>query len=114
MDAVLSTHGAIFGEKVPLPTAAPDFAFAIPRDGSLPWDGVAPSIIDHWGDSSYVAAIPDLGARLQSLILEHPEPAGIAALYRELAIDHPPAVVQAPKVRYRARIATPSGLKELT
>jgi len=77
-------------------------------------DGVVPSIIDHRGDSSYVAAIPEMGARLRSLTLEHPDPAGIEALYRELAIDHPPVIVQAPKVRYRARIETPTGLKELT
>jgi hypothetical protein len=61
-----------------------------------------------------VASIPDLGARLHSVTLEHPDPAGIEALYRELAIDHPPVLVQAPKVRYRALIETPTGLKELT
>jgi hypothetical protein len=114
IDSVLSTHGAIFGDKVPLPAADPTFAFTIPRDGSLPLDGVAPSIIDHRGDSSYVASIPDLGARLHSVILEHPDRAGIEALYRELAIDHPPVIVQAPKVRYRALIETPTGLKDLT
>jgi len=114
IDAVLLTHGAIFGDKVPLPTADPNFAFAIPKDGSLPLDGAAPSIIDHWGDPSYVASIPEMGARLRSLTLEHLDPAGIGALYRELAIDHPPVIVQAPKVRYRARIETPTGLKELT
>jgi hypothetical protein len=114
IDSVLSTHGAIFGEKVPLPSADPTFAFTIPKDGSLPLDGAAPSIIDHRGDSSYVASIPDLGARLHSVTLEHPDPTGIAALYRELAVDHPPVIVQASKVRYRALIETPTGLKELT
>ncbi|WP_370054907.1 VOC family protein [Sinorhizobium fredii] len=114
IDAVLSIHGAIFGDKVPLPTADPTFAFTIPKDGSLPLDGAAPSIIDHRGDSSYVAAIPDLGARVRSLTLEHPDPNGIGALYRELSIDHPPVIVQASEVRYRALIETATGLKELT
>lgn len=114
IDSILSTHGAIVGDKVPLPTADPTFAFAIPKDGSLPLDGVAPSIIDHRGDSSYVASIPDLGARLRSFTLEHPDPTSIEALYRELAIEHPPVIVHAPKVRYRALIETPTGLKELT
>jgi hypothetical protein len=114
IDSVLSIHGAIFGDKVPLPTVDPTFAFTIRKDGSLPLDGAAPSIIDHRGDSSYVASIPDLGARLHSLSLEHPDPSGIGALYRELAIDHPPVIVHAPEVRYRALIETPTGLKELT
>jgi len=114
IDSVLSTHGAIFGDKVPLPTVNPTFAFTIPKDGSLPLDGVAPSIIDHRGDPTSMASIPDLGARLRSLTLEHPDSTAIEALYRELAIEHPPVIVQAPKVCYRALIETPTGLKELS
>ena len=86
------------------------FAFAIPEDGALPLEGAAPSIIDHRGDPTSMAEIPDLGARLRSLILEHPDPAAIEALYCGLSIDHPPPIVQGPKVRYRAQIETPTGL----
>lgn len=114
IDAVVSAHSAILGDKVPLPAGSPTFDFAIPEDGSLPLDGAAPSIIDHRGDTSYIAFIPDLGARLHSFTLEHPDPTGIAVLYRELAIQNPPLIVQGPNVRYRALIETPAGLKELT
>jgi Glyoxalase-like domain len=114
MDFVLSTHGAILGDKVPLPTMNPTFDFTIPNDGSLPLDGAAPSIIDHRGDPTAMASIPDLGARLRSLTLEHPNPTAIEALYRELSIEHPPVIIQAPKVRFRAVIETPTGLNELT
>lgn len=113
IDAIVSTHGAIFGDKVPLPTMGPTFAFTIPKDGSLPLDGAAPSIIDHRGDASYIASIPDLGVHLQSFILEHPNPSGIAAFYRELAMKNSPVVIQGPEVRYRALIHTPAGLREL-
>jgi hypothetical protein len=113
MDSVLATHGAIFGDEVPLPPGDPNFAFTIPKDGSLPLDGLAPSIIDHRGDSSYVVSIPDLGARLQSFTLECPDPSSIRVLYHELAIELPPVIIQAPKVRYRAIIKTPNGLREL-
>lgn len=61
-----------------------------------------------------MASIPDLGARLRSLTLEHSNPTAIEMLYRELSIEHPPVIVQALKVRYRALIETPTGLKELT
>jgi hypothetical protein len=114
MDAVLSAHGGIFGEKIPLPPEAPSFAFSIPADGTLPLDGAAPSLIDHRGDADYIASIPDLGARLRSFTLEHPDPARIMALYRALAVDHPPEVVEGPRLRYRAQIDTPGGLRELT
>jgi hypothetical protein len=114
IDSVVSTRRAIFGDKVPLPAANPAFDFAIPEDGSLPLDGAAPSIIDHRGEPTSMVSIPDLGARLRSLTLEHPNSAAIETLYRELSIDRPPAIIQAPKIRYRAQIETPTGLKELT
>jgi hypothetical protein len=114
MDTILSTHGAIFGDKVPLPHAKPTFAFSIPKDGSPPLDGAAPSIIDHQDDDSHLASIPDLGARLLSFVLAHPDPARIAALYRDLAIKNPPAVMQGTDIRYQALIETPTGIKELT
>jgi len=113
IDAVLSQHAAVFGSKVSLPPSNPDFAFTIPDDGSLPLDGAAPSIIDHRGDSSYIASLPDLGARLRSFTLEHPNPAAIDSFYRELKIDRPPTVIRGQAVRYRALIDTPSGLREL-
>lgn len=112
--SVVSAHHAIFGDKVPLPTANPTFDFAIPGDGSLPLDGAAPSLIDHRGDPTSMASIPDLGARLLSLTLEHPNSDAIETLYRELSIDRPPVIVQGPEIRYRAQIETPTGLKELT
>ena len=114
IDAVVATRRAIFGEVVPLPAGRPSFAFSIPEDGSLPLDGAAPSIIDHRGEPTSMAEIPDMGARLRSLTLEHPNPAAIEALHRELLVDRPPAVVEGPELRYRAQIETPSGLRELT
>nr|WP_246476098.1 VOC family protein [Roseibium litorale] len=114
LDTVLAIQSAYFGQMVALPTGDPDFAFSIPKDGSLPLDGALPSLIDHWGDAGYIATIPDLGARFSSLVLEHPDPAGIGELYQALAIDCPLSIVQGPEVRYRASIETPDGLRELT
>jgi hypothetical protein len=114
IDDVVALHGAIFGDKVPLPNTNPTFDFTIPKDGSLPLNGAAPSIIDHRGDPTPMASIPDLRARLHSLTLEHPDPTAIETLYRELYIAHPPGILQGPKILYRALIETPTGLKELT
>ncbi len=114
IDSIVSTRREIFGHEVPLPPANPAFAFSIPEDGSLPLDGAAPSLIDHRGDPTSMAEIPDMGAHLRSLTLEHPDSAAIERLYRELSINLPPALIQGPKVRYRAQIETPTGLKELT
>jgi Glyoxalase-like domain len=114
IDSIISNHATTFGDEIPLPAADPTFTFSIPKDGSLPLDGAAPSLIDHRGDSSYVATIPDLGAKLASFTLEHPDPTCIEAIYRALDIDRPPLILRGPKVRYRALIETPAGLRELT
>lgn len=102
-----------FGEIVPLPFSEPEFAFAIPRDGSLPSGGVLPSLIDHRGDPTRMSDIPDLGARLISFCLQHPEPEEIRATYETLTIDRPPEIQMGSEFRYEAEIQTPNGLHTL-
>lgn len=112
--ATLSTHTEGLGECVLLPDDRSDFAFTLLPDGSLPLNGDLPSVIDHMGDEGHFARIPDLGARLRSFRLEHPEPDRIAALYASLGIVDPPVVVLATRSRYRTQIDTPTGFRELT
>lgn len=114
IDTVLARHGDLLGRKVEFSSANGRFCFAIPDDGALPLDGAAPSVIDRLGKPPSVATMADAGARLQSLILEHPAPWRIAALYRDLDIDRAPVVARGERLRYRARIETPGGLKDLT
>lgn len=114
IDAVLAGRESMFGRKVALPRDAPAFDFAIPRDGSLPLGGAAPAIIDRRGKPRSMATIADLGARLVSFTLDHPDPAAIAGLYRELGAHGAPAVVAGPAPRYAARVETPGGIRELT
>jgi hypothetical protein len=114
IDAVLKGREAIFGRKVGLPMDAPAFDFAIPDDGSLPWGGAAPSIIDRRGKPRSMATIADLGAWLRGFSLEHPEAEAIAALLLELGAERGPVVSHGPELRYRAQIETPGGLKELS
>jgi len=114
LDAVLARHADILGKKVAFTSANGDFCFAIPEDGSLPLDGAAPSVIDRLGKPPSIAAMADAGARLQRVILEHPEPARIATLYAGLGIGTSPDVRLGEILRYRALIETPTGLKELS
>lgn len=114
IDTVLAERGHIFGEKVALPLVDPAFDFAIPRDGSLPLDGAVPSIIDRRGKPRSMATMADLGARLHSYSLEHPDADMVSALYGALDIDRPPTIVHGPAVAYRALIETPAGRRLLT
>lgn len=114
IDATLSGHANLFGTKLGLPPAAPVFDFSLRQDGALPLDGAAPCIIDRRGKTRNMATIPDLGARLASFVLEHPDPAMVAALYRNLNLDHAPTITCGAVARYRAEIELPGGLKRLT
>ena len=114
IDLVLAGRERILGRKVCLPWVEPSFEFGMLDDGSLPLDGAAPSIIDRRGKPRSMTTMADFGAQLRSFRLEHPQAAAIAALYRELAIDRPPTVVQGTDLRFRAQIETPGGVKELS
>jgi len=113
IDGLLKDRENVFGRKVSLPINDPSFHFAIPDDGSLPFGGAAPSIIDRRGTPRSMAAIADRGARLREFSLEHPDAAVIVALLQDLVIDRPPVVTQGSLLRYRAQIETPGGLREL-
>lgn len=114
IDRVLARDAAIFGTKVALPPAAPTFHFAIPDDGRLPLDGAAPSIIDRLGQPRAMTSIADLGARLRSYTLEHPDPPTVSALYDRWHVDRAPQVDPGDRLRYRAQVMTSTGLRELT
>jgi hypothetical protein len=114
IDTVLPEHEAVLGIKTRLSAVASHFFFAIPPGGALPLGGVAPSVIDRGGRPPSVAAMADLGARLRRLVIEHPDPAAVTALYEKLRVENPPMVQRGARFRYRAEIETPGGLKELT
>lgn len=114
IDAVMAGREDIFGDKVSLPSINPSFDFTIPGDGSLPLDGAAPSLIDRRGKLRSMATIADLGARLRSFDLEHPDPVSVETLYRTLNVDRAPKVQRGAKLRYRAQIETRLGRRELT
>ncbi|HEV7260246.1 MAG TPA: VOC family protein [Bosea sp. (in: a-proteobacteria)] len=114
IDAVLAGRSALFGRKVALPFGAPVFDFAIPDDGSLPLDGVLPSLIDRRGKPRSMATMADLGARLESFVLEHPDPAAISKLYEDFIVDRPPEIRAGPELCYRAQIETAAGTRELS
>ena len=103
----------LFGEVVSLPPERPEFGFTIKPDGSLPMDGALPSLIDHRDAPTSMAEIPDLGARLVSFSLRHPEPDIIQQQYKRLECFDPPQVIVGAEFGYHATIETPSGLREL-
>jgi hypothetical protein len=111
IDAVLAVHGDLLGGKVRI---GKQLQFSVLPDGRLPRGGVAPSVIDRAGQSPPSVKMPDLGARLRELVVEHPTPAEVTALYGELGIANAPRVQEGPRLRYVATIETAQGPKTLS
>ena len=110
IDAVLIGHGELLGGKIRIGTYG---QFSLLPDGSLPLDGVLPSVIDRAGRNPRSTRLKDHGVQLRDFVLEHPSPAKITALYEKLGIRNAPLVQEGPRARYFATIDTARGLKTL-
>ena len=109
----MTHHGAIYGESREFGSANGSYCFAIPRDGSLPMNGVAPSLIDRQGKRPSLPPQADQACRLKTFTIRHPETAMVAELYRRLGVTGSPAIEYDASFRYLAGIETPAGLKTL-
>ncbi|WP_350333344.1 VOC family protein [Coralliovum pocilloporae] len=110
MENLLSAHGQYLGQKRWLEN---DFYFAVPEDGSLPMDGVLPSVIDMGDEPPTAAGLEDQGIRLLEFVLEHPEPSRVLALYSAMDVINPPKVRQGDSPAYFAQFDTPRGIRTL-
>lgn len=113
LDTVLASHGGLLGCKRRVSRGDRSWMFAVRPDGSLPADGVAPSVIDWEQRGTPAPMMPDLGAGLVAFAIEHPHPEEVENLYTELGIMGGPEVREGARFRYLAKIKTRSGVKEL-
>ncbi len=113
LDTVLVRHGGLLGQKTRISRGDRSWLFAVPSDGSLPVDGIAPSVMDWEDRGSPAPTMIDLGVKLRSFEIEHPNPSRVTELYRQLEAINAPHVRGGSNFRYRAMIETPSGIKEL-
>ena len=108
---VLARNGNLLGRSEKVSRGDRQWLFAVADDGSLPCGGVAPSVMD-WGVQGNPApSMLDLGFRLKSFKIEHPEMARVQKLYADLEVIDPPVVIEGEHFRYRAEIETPRGVR---
>ncbi len=85
---------------------------AVPEDGVLPWDNRFPALIEWQGTAHPATRLAPSGARLERLVVCHPE----AAALREVldpALRDARVVFEPGASSLRAEIATPGGMKVL-
>ncbi len=91
-----------------------NWLISIPKDGSMPLDGAFPTLIE-WPEGEHPAArMIDLGCRLRSLAIEHPDADQIEALIGH-RIDRTSITIRSGAVKaIRAEIDTPAGTRVLS
>lgn len=87
----------------------------VKADGSLPFDGAAPLLIQRSSSVHPVAALPQKGLDLQRLRIRHPAPDQVLALLAKIGLTSQTAVtvMEGAECRLVAEIRTPFGLREL-
>ncbi len=80
-------------------------------DGTLPADGVAPSLIVWNGQRHPAWHLPDAGCRLDALTLEHPQAEDVQPGLDALGLGY--VCTQAPLAQLTLRLQTPSGPRTL-
>jgi catechol 2,3-dioxygenase-like lactoylglutathione lyase family enzyme len=109
LDAALAEAPPASGEAVALSRDDLSWRAAVPPDGSLPWGGAFPTLIE-WGAAGGHPAdrLPDRGLRLIGLEVGHPRAPRLQALLGRLS-DPRVSVVTADAPGLRATLATPKG-----
>lgn len=88
LDGVLAASPVDLGEVVQFTRGDRSWRLTVPKDGSLPMNGLLPAFIE-WSPGPHPStAQQDLGVRLDKVQLSHPEPASLSKLLQALQVDH--------------------------
>ena len=86
---------------------------SVPDEGSMPMDGAFPTLIEWPVDPHPATNMIDLGCRLASVSIEHPQAEVIENLIGDRIDRGLIEFSKKPQMRIKAIIDTPTGLKEL-
>lgn len=104
LDAALAGLPDGFGRPVQFTRGDLSWRMAVPADGRLPWDGLAPALIQWDGDARPPARLPERECRLVELRITHPDALALGNLF---GLPRVSFAKGAPAIS--ATLATPSG-----
>jgi len=110
LDAALTRH-AEAGAPLDLARGDLRWRMAVPGDGVLPFDNRFPALIEWQAGGHPADRLPDAGARLERLVVAHPEAQALRAALSEFTDAR--VVFEPGPPALRAEIATPHGRRVL-
>ena len=102
------------GPVIEMTRGALNWLICVPQDGSMPLDGAFPTLIE-WPKGPHPAVrMIDLGCRLKSLVIEHPQADQILAQIGDRLDLQRITIRTAPAKSISAQIETPDGMRWLS
>ena len=101
------------GEAVRVTRGSLSWLISVPSDGSMPFDGAFPTLIEWPAGPHPALRMADLNCRLEHLAIAHPEGACFTAALDPIFRDDRVSISGGAGVQLRATIKTPDGLREL-
>jgi TusA-related sulfurtransferase len=110
----LSEIGSSVGEAVRVTRGSLSWLISVPPDGSMPYGGAFPTLIEWPPGAHPTSRMIDLNCGLEHLAIVHPEGGRLAAALDPVFRDERVSISNGAAVQLRATIKTPVGLRELT
>lgn len=114
--AALAASPVVSGYATPMSRGEYNWTITIPRNGSLPLQGVAPTMIQ-WKDVHPAAAMPETGCSLVRVEGFHPRAPKVREMLAAIGFEGEFSVtsISAGEAPYLvAQVLTPSGLREIS
>ncbi|MDA4844388.1 VOC family protein [Hoeflea poritis] len=109
LDGVLAASPIDLGEVVDFRRGDRTWRLTVPRDGSLPEGGLVPAFIE-WSPGPHPSAgQQDLGVRLKTVNLTHPDPGRLRTVFETLSIAHLAQIEEGDRA-LAFTLETPNGL----
>lgn len=102
------------GQQTALCRGDLQWSMAVPANGKLPYGGCFPGLICWQGSAHPVQRLPDVGLRLQSLRVGHPDASRLRADLAKFHGGLAERVEDMPAATLEATISTPAGVKTLS
>lgn len=114
LNAALAAAPPASGPPIQVSRGELTWHISVPEDGSLPFDGAYPTLIE-WPPGPHPASrMTDLGCSLEHLQIEHPDAETIRKYLDPAFDDTRVHVAIGPQIRLTARIETPHGVRILS
>jgi hypothetical protein len=104
---------ADLGEAVPVTRGTLSWLISVPRDGSMPFDGAFPTLIEWPAGPHPSTRMADLGCKLELLSIVHPEALSLSKALSPVMADDRVVIATGSATQLRATINTPNGQRQL-